>query len=190
MTGRIQLIEKQLLAIGDAEFQLVCDTYLRLREKEISSFNKTGTTYSKKKTRKGTPDSFFRLKNGDLVFAEHTTQSENLIKKIKNDIDSCLDSKKVKIPLEEIKKVIICFNSPKLKLEDEREIQLYAKNKGIPLLELIGLELLAIDIDLSFPIIAKSYLGLPFDTGLILPIRDFIQEYNTIILNCQSQFVI
>lgn len=43
MTGRLKLIEQQLLGIDSAAFQNLCDLYLKFREQEFTSFNRTGS---------------------------------------------------------------------------------------------------------------------------------------------------
>lgn len=176
MTGRLKLIEQQLLGIDSAAFQNLCDIYLKLREGEFKSFNRTGSQFGKQKTVKGTPDTFFRLDDDTLSFVEFTTKADNITFKIKDDIDKCLDSSKTGIPIEEVNKIIICFNS-RISLEEETEIIKYANNKNIQI-TLIGLDLLALEIYSKYIILAKDILGVPLDTGQILPIDVFVDEYN------------
>jgi hypothetical protein len=94
MTGRLKLIEQQLLGIDGAAFQNLCDTYLYLREESVTSISRIGSQFGKQKTVKGTPDTFFRLQDGTLRYVEYTTQAGSLVGKIKEDIDKCLDEKK------------------------------------------------------------------------------------------------
>lgn len=176
MTGRLKLIEKQLLGIDGAAFQNLCDVYLNFREKRNYSFSRTGSQFGKQKTVKGTPDTFFRSNSGKLVFVEFTTTSDNILKKLKGDIDKCLDSNFTKIALKDIGKIILFFNS-RLSIVQEVEIFSYAKERSI-FIELIGLDKLALDIYSEFPILSKDILGIPLETGQILPISTFIKEYN------------
>jgi broad-specificity NMP kinase len=176
MTGRLKLIEQQLIGIDSAAFQNLCDIYLALREQEFASFNRTGSQFGKQKTVKGTPDTFFRLKDGSLRYVEFTTKEEGLVAKIKEDIDKCLDPSKTGVPVNEVNKIIICFNS-RLTVADETEITKYAAAKNIQI-ELIGLDWIALEIYLKYLILAKDILGIPLDTGQLLPLESFIQEYN------------
>lgn len=176
MTGRFKLIEQQLLGIDSAAFQNLCDLYLKFREQEFTSFNRTGSQFGKQKTVKGTPDTFFRLNDGSLSYVEFTTKADNIVTKMKEDIDKCLDPSKTGIPANEVHKIIICFNS-RITVEEETEIVKYANNRKIRI-TLIGLDLLALEIYSKYIILAKDILGIPLDTGQILPLDNFMLEYN------------
>jgi len=176
MTGRLQLIEQKLLAIDSAAFQNLCDTYLVLREEEFISFNRTGSQLGKQKTIKGTPDTFYRLATGALGFVEYTTQAGQLTKKILEDIDKCLDETTAGVPVTEIHKLTICYNS-RLDTTEEAEIIKYSQSKQIGI-ELIGIDRLAIEICSKYLILARDFLGIPIDTGQVLPIEKFVEEYN------------
>lgn len=176
MTGRLKLIEQQLIGIDSAAFQNLCDIYLALREQELTSFNRTGSQFGKQKTVKGTPDTFFRLANGSLRYVEYTTKEEGLVAKIKDDIDKCLDPSKTGVPSNEIYKIIICFNS-RLTVAEETEITEHAESRKIRI-ELIGLDWIALEIYSKYLILAKDILGIPLDTGQLLPLQNFINEYS------------
>lgn len=176
MTGRLQLIEQKLTAIDPAGFQNLCDAYLILRENEYSSLNRTGSQLGKQKTILGTPDSFVRLKNNQLAYIEYTTQADSKVSKIKDDIDKCLDDAKTGVSSDNIYQIIVCFNS-RLTVEEEVEIQTYvdSKNKRV---ELIGIDTLALEIISKYVLLSRDFLGIPIDTGQILPFDKFIAEYN------------
>lgn len=176
MNGRLKLIEQQLIGIDSAAFQNLCDIYLSLREQELASINRTGSQLGKQKTVKGTPDTFFRLSDGSLRYVEYTTTADGIVAKIKGDIDKCLDPTKTGIPANEVYKIIICFNS-RITVAEETDITKYAVSKNIRI-ELIGLDWLALEIYSKYLILAKDILGLPLDTGQLLPLQNFIEEYN------------
>lgn len=176
MNGRLKLIEQQLIGIDSAAFQNLCDVYLALRAQRFGSFNRTGSQLGKQKTVPGTPDTYYRLEDGSLRFVEHTTQASELTRKIKEDIDNCLDPSKTGVPINEISKIIICFNS-RLKIKEETELTYYANSKNVKI-ELIGLDCLAIEIYSKYPILAKDILGLTLDTGQLLPLQNFVEEYS------------
>ena len=73
-------------------------------------------------------------------------------------------------------RIIICFNSW-LDVEDETEITKHAASKNVRI-ELIGLDWLAVEIYSKYPILAKDMLGIPLDTGQLLPLAHFILEYD------------
>lgn len=176
MNGRLKLIEQQLLGIDSASFQNLCDIYLALREQELSSINRTGSQFGKQKTVKGTPDTFFRLFDGSLCYVEFTTKADGIVDKIKEDIDKCLDPTKTGVPANQVHKIIICFNS-RLDVAEETAINQHAISKNIRI-ELIGLDWLALEIYSKYLILAKDILGIPLDTGQLLPLHNFIEEYN------------
>jgi len=175
-TGRLKLIEQQLKNIDSASFQNLCDIYLNLREKEFASINRTGSQIGKQKTIKGTPDTFFRVTNGKLIFVEYTTRKKGLVSKIKEDIDKCVDEKNTGISSNEIEKIVICFNS-RITVSEEVDITKYAQSKGV-IIELIGIDWLALEIYSKYLILAKDILGIPLDTGQLLPLKNFVDEYN------------
>ncbi|HRO86136.1 MAG TPA: hypothetical protein PK110_15030 [Niabella sp.] len=176
MNGRLKLIEQQLLGIDSAAFQNLCDIYLAFREQEFASINRTGSQFGKQKTVKGTPDTFFRLADGSLRYVEFTTKADGLVDKIKEDIDKCLDPTKTGVPANQVHKIIICFNS-RLDVAEETAITQHAVSKNIRI-ELIGLDWLALEIYSKYLILAKDILGIPLDTGQLLPLQNFIDEYN------------
>ena len=176
MNGRLKLIEQQLLGIDSAAFQNLCDIYLACREQELASINRTGSQFGKQKTVKGTPDTFFRLADGSLRYVEFTTTVNGLVGKIKDDIDKCLDPTKTGVPANQVNKIIIFFNS-RLDVAAETAITQYAVSKNIRI-ELIGLDWLALEIYSKYLILAKDILGIPLDTGQLLPLQNFIDEYN------------
>lgn len=176
MNMRLQLIETQLQNINPAAFQNLCDAYLKLEEENLLSFNKPGSQFGKQKTTSGTPDTFIRRTDGSLLFVEYTTKNDDLVAKIKGDIDSCVNKEKTGVETEDISSIIFCFNS-KLKAAEETIIFEYSKEKRVNI-RLIGLDTLAQDICYKYLVLAKDYLGIAFDTGQILSITDFVKEYN------------
>jgi hypothetical protein len=175
MTGRLQLIEQKLIAIDPAGFQNLCDAYLMMREEGVRSFNRTGSQLGKQKTKIGTPDSFVRLDDNKLACIEYTTQAESKVLKIKADIEKCLDEKKTGVATDKIDQIIICFNS-RLTMEEEAEIQDYARQLG-KRIDLIGIDTLAIEIQSKYILLSRDFLGIPIETGQILPFDKFISEY-------------
>lgn len=177
MTGRLQLIEQKLVALDSAAFQNLCDLYLALRDREFLSFNRGGSQLGKQKTTKGTPDTYYRLQSGALRYVEYTTKQDDIVNKIKGDIDSCLNPIKTGVPANEVTNIIICFNS-RLKPKDERAIQKHARSKRVQV-TLIGLDLLALDIFSKYLHLAQDPLGIPLTTGQIQPLSQFVEEYGS-----------
>lgn len=172
---RLQAVEKALTEINDAVFQELCDAFLALRDKDYTAFVRNGSQVGKQKSIKGTPDSFKLLPNGKYIFIEHTTNISNK-KKLEIDIKKCLDYKKTKIPISKIAKIILCANFRLLPNEVEK-INVLVKGKKIGL-RYYWIDELAIELLYNHRDLLKQYLGLPFDTGQIVSMAKFVDEYN------------
>lgn len=178
--SKLQDIENKLASINDAVFQNVCDAYLFHTEKEYPNLFRSGSQKGKQKTVKGTPDTFFKLVNGKYVLVEYTTKEKNnknaFLKKIKADIEKCLDQKSTGIKISNIQKIIYCHNSTLTTKESTDLIELY-KSKKIKL-ELRDLGAIALGIYGRCPEIAKEFLGITLDTAQVLTPDVFIKEYS------------
>ena len=88
-----------------ALFQQLGDELLRAIYKPIN-IESRGTKEGQVKTVKGSPDTVFTMSDGKVLI-EYTTQSNRpknqFVAKLKNDIDSCINIKKTRIPIDEIK---------------------------------------------------------------------------------------
>lgn len=174
--SRLQTIENRLMEINETVFQELCDSYLILRNSNYASFARTGSQTGKQKTTKGTPDSFFLLPDGKYIFVEYSTNISTGIKKLKEDIEKCLDQEKTGIDLDKIKEIVLCMNF-KLKNESVNQLNSLIENKDITL-TLITLDLLALELHLQHRDLVHQYLDLAFDTGQIVSLELFIKEYN------------
>lgn len=173
--ARLQSIENRLKELGGNEFQELCDIYLKRINTNYNTFSGTGRQVGKKQTIKGTPDSFYLLPNGKFIFVEHTVNVSEK-DKLKNDIKSCLNIEKSKIPIEQIQEVILCTTrvvSP----EQTNELNDLLKDTYIQL-TIYQLQGIAIDLMLNHNNLVHQYLDLPLDTGQIVSIEKFITEYD------------
>lgn len=173
---RLQSVENALIDVNDVVFQELCDSFLVLRNKNYSAFSRTGSQSGKQKSTKGTPDSFKLLPNGKYIFIEHTTVSSSQKSKLLDDIEKCLDEEKTKISTEDIAEIILCTNF-NLGTEDINELRSKLDGKYINL-ELYTLDRLSIELFHQHPNLCHQYLGLPLDTGQIVSIEQFIDEYD------------
>ncbi|MEQ8533987.1 MAG: ATP-binding protein, partial [Imperialibacter sp.] len=175
--GKIQSISQKLKQINDAVFQELCDSFLAVRNPAYRSFVRSGSHQTKQKTVKGTPDSFFLLSNGNYLFVESTTTEKDLFKKLKNDLENCLNSSITGIEQERIQEIILCYNSD-LSIEEVENLNGIVKESKAHGLTLYGLGSLSTEISLHNRNLAKDYLGLPFDTGQIVSLEKFVEAYN------------
>lgn len=139
-----------------------------------------GGSIGKRKDKKGTPDAYIKLENGNFVFIEYTTEQgseKKIFDKFKNDLEKCFDEKKTGIPKNKIDTVILCYNS-KLSAEKRTQLDEFCLSHGSKLIH-ISIDNLAFDIYDKYPLIAKDYLGVDMDTGQILTVQDFLSKQNS-----------
>lgn len=184
----ITTIKERIISLDSAGFQILCDDYLsRIGYPNLVAL---GTMAGARRTTKGTPDTYFCEKNGKYVFAEYTVQRDALVKKIKSDIEKCLDEEKTHIPLDKISEIVYCHTSSNLRPDDDNALKVLCSDKGI-LLSIIGIDKLADDIFWYYKTLAKEHLGLMIDTEQIQTADDFVKKYdaNTLAASLNTSFV-
>jgi hypothetical protein len=174
--SRLQSIENALSAINDVVFQELCDSFLALRNTNYSALSRVGSQSGKQKSIKGTPDTFLLLPNGKYIFVEHSTNISAGLSKLKDDINKCLDTEKTGIPLKQIAEIILCINF-NLKTDEAQELVDLLKDTRITL-TIYTLDSLSVELHFNHRDLTHQYLGLPLDTGQIVSIKRFIDEYN------------
>src|ERR1044072_6804469 len=95
----IKQIEASLKAINQARFQDLINHLLHVQG--YTFIGAPGSVVTKEKTRKGTPDSFFKNQN-KYLFVECTTQeklgnSKSFLEKLLRDVTHCFEEKKTNI---------------------------------------------------------------------------------------------
>ncbi|MCF8292488.1 MAG: hypothetical protein K9I70_01645 [Chitinophagaceae bacterium] len=173
--SRLQAIENGLSSINQAAFQNLCDSFLALRNSNYSTFSRTGSQSGKQKTVKGTPDTFLLLPNGKYIFVEYSTNVSAGVSKLQYDIKKCIDTKKTGVPIKQISEIILCINF-NLSAAEIQSLKELLKNTRI-LLTVYTLDGLAIELHLNHRDLSHEYLDLPLDTGQIISIDKFIEEY-------------
>jgi hypothetical protein len=168
----VNTIEQRILQMDGGEFQKLCDAYLSMIG--YGKPNAFGSVASSNKVRKGTPDSFFERDNGKFVFAEYTTQRNDVCKKLSGDLNKCFNEKKTKVPIIKLEEIVICYTS---QLEPSEVIFLKSKcEKKNVRLKLLGISALANDL-LNHPVLLRNFLNLAIDTGQIIPLESFPSVY-------------
>lgn len=174
--SRLQTIENALASINETVFQELCDSFLILKNENYRAFSRVGSQSGKQKTIKGTPDTFLLLPNGKYVFVEYSTNITKGVSKLREDIEKCLDTTKTKIPINQIVEIILCINF-NLNVDEIQSLKnLLGKTKIA--LTIYTLDSLSLELHLQHRDIVHKYLGLPLDTGQIVSIRTFVDEYN------------
>lgn len=172
---RIQAIENALISINETVFQELCDSFLILKNQNYASFSRTGSQTGKQKTIKGTPDTLILQSNGRYMFVEFSTNGTKGISKLEDDVAKCFAPGKVKVNLEDLSEIVLCFN---FNLSSEDIDSLKKKLPNDIFLTIYNLDRLALEICLDHRDLAHRYLGLPLDSGQIVSTKVFIEEYH------------
>ncbi|NBI87227.1 ATP-binding protein [Lachnospiraceae bacterium] len=157
-------------------FQDLCDTLLCAEGYEgiFSLGMKAGSL----KTTIGNPDTYFRSKSGKYIFVAYTTEQTNINKKIKEDVEKCLDQEKTGVDVKDIEKIICCHTSSTLKAGDDQALRELCGSYGVEL-ELYGIDRIADKIYRNYQYIAKDKLNLSIDSNQIFPREEFIKRYDS-----------
>ena len=82
----ITSIKERILEMEPGEFQVLCDHFLA--KKGLTPSACIGTKAGTHKTTPGTPDTYICTDN-NYIFVEYTTTQQQLISKIREDLDKC-----------------------------------------------------------------------------------------------------
>lgn len=164
-----------LSSIEGGGFQDLCDSLLYAEGyKGIFQLGmKAGTL----KTTIGNPDTYFRSESGKYIFVAYTTEQKNIDKKIKEDIEKCLDKEKTGVEVKDIEKIICCHTSSTLKAGDDKDLRTLCSSQGVTLV-LYGIDEIANKIYRDYQYLAKDKLNLPIDSSQIFPLEEFIRRYD------------
>ena len=112
---------------------------------------------------------------GKYILINYGTVKDNPVKKIKDDILACLDPNKVPLPKEKIEKIICGHSSTNIHTEQFKELHELINDVEI---ELIGIDMLSMDLAENYPHIVREELGIAIDSGQFFDIEDFVQVYD------------
>lgn len=164
-------IKRKIDQLDGGTFQNLCDAYLGYKgyKKGYALGMVSGTS----KTAKGNPDTYFLTPDKQFVFVMYTTQKDNFVKKIREDIQKCFDSEKTGLAPEHIAEIIICHTYGRLSAGEHQNLLESCERYGTTL-TLISLDELAWDLYVKYPRLAMDFLGETVDTGQINSLKDFI----------------
>ncbi len=171
--GNLNQIKSKLSEMEGGAFQRLCDDWLH--RKGFKNITPIGMMAKTNRVAKGTPDSLVIAPNEKYVFCEYTVQQKRLAEKLEKDIYKCLDENKVGISIEKIGVIIICYLG-KLETHEIDRLRDICWDRKV-LLELYGLDSIALSIQNFYPVLSEKYLELPLDTGQLLPVDDFVISY-------------
>lgn len=174
--GLLQTIENKLATINPADFQELCDRFLFTEYPTYGRFSRIGSQSGKQKTIKGTPDSLIRMPNGKYILIEYSTNATARLAKLEDDIRKCLDPNLTLIPVDDIEKIIICTNF-RVHTTDERKLQSLLPKDKMDLI-LYDIDSLSLELCMNHRNLVSEFLGLSLDTGQVVSLQQFVQEYN------------
>lgn len=170
----INTVESAIISLDGGKYQKLMDAYL-MRKYQFSNIHPLGVQTGTDKTTKGTPDSYVECDNGQYIIIMYGSVEAASFPKLKSDILSCFNTSKLSLPVERIDKLICAYTSTNLHIE-QMEI---LKNliEGVKI-ELIGLGTVAHDIVLKYRFLAARFLDIPVDSGQVLDIEEFVDQYD------------
>lgn len=171
--SKLTQIETALRGMDGARFHQLCDTYLHRRGYE--AVNPLGRMIGADKVVKGTPDTWMPQPGGKFLFAEYTTERNQLFEKLRGDLRKCVDEAKTGVPVDRIQEIIFCHTGV-LRPDQEDALVREAQAHGV-LLSTIGIGPLAHDLYQKYPGIAHDFLNVEIDTGQVLETQEFIATY-------------
>ena len=79
---------------------------------------------------------------GKYIFVAYTTEQSKIDKKIREDIEKCLNKKKTGVDVKDIEKIICCHTSPTLDAGEDQALRKLCSSQGVKL-ELYGIDNIA-----------------------------------------------
>ena len=172
-------IKSALERMDAALFQQMGDELLTTIYKPIN-IESRGTKEGQVKTVKGSPDTVFTMSDGKVLI-EYTTQSnhpkDQFVAKLKSDIDSCINIKKTRIPIDEIKEIVLVSNQRiAIDIQDNLRIYLWKQYPDIKL-TILSIDDIATKLR-QVPRILQEYLGIVTFPNLV-EIDSFIKRFSS-----------
>ena len=167
----IVYLEDKIKQLDPSTFQRLCDYVMLYRgAKSLSSF---GNMSGRRKTKKGTPDSFYydEIKQA-YVFCEYTTEFKGIVDKFLSDVKKCL-SKAEELDIK-ISEIVFIHSNNDLKLKDDKTIRDYCHQNNIQLTA-IGLTELA-DIVNKNKYLLKVFFSIDETNRSVLTLGEFVSE--------------
>lgn len=171
-------IERELLGIGQAEMQNIV---FQILDKQYTPTNivNLGSASGVQTTRYGTPDVFLQLSNGNYIYAEVTIQKNQLLDKIKKDIEKCKENAKILLDKNANVEKVIFACVGKIETYELQECQNLCRDfcidSKVPF-EFWGLDKLSALLLHTYQSIAVSELNIKFSHGLIKTLDECLQN--------------
>lgn len=172
----INTIEQRLLTLEGGMFQKLCVELFKKKHPDYLVQANGGLLGSNKPT-KGHPDFLLKKKDSpSFILVECTTQSKNLKKKIKSDVEACIDENKAGIDIGMIEEIAFCHMGRIIDNSIYSKMVKKLNDLGINF-NAYGLEDIASDIYNRFQSLASDFLGIPVPfSKCVFEIDEFINE--------------
>lgn len=172
-------IKSALERMDAALFQQMGDELLTTIYKTIN-IESRGTIEGQVKPVKGSPDTIFTMPDGKIL-VEYTTKSNRpknpFVAKLKSDIDSCINIKKTRIPIDEIKEIVLVSNQRiAIDIQDNLRTYLWKQYPDIKL-TIFSIDDIATKLR-QVPRILQEYLGIVTFPNLV-EIDSFIKRFSS-----------
>ena len=179
MIEKISIIEQHLLSIDPTQYQLLCLDFLIRKYPYLKDYpHEYGKALGANKVKKGVPDIYFTLPNGNYIYVECSTNTEkgSIFKKLKDDLSKCF---KTGINDEKLEKIFLCYTGNIISPGEDNELHEIACKKRV-IVEIIDIDSLKIALRTDFQYLAEKYFGIQIDSGQILDKISFLetQSYN------------
>lgn len=171
----LQQVENAIRDLNPAAFQELGDLFLISKDKSYKAFICSGSQYGKQKTTKGTPDTFIYTKDEEYILVEYSTNETKREKKLIDDINKCVTKKNINI--SKIKEICL-FTNFELNSEETALVFDYAESLKVKCIIYDGSRL-ARELFINHKDLIHIQLRIPVDTGQIVSLERFIQEYDT-----------
>lgn len=99
----VEIKHRILSSLEGGGFQNLCDILLYAEGYE--NIHQLGMKAGTSKTTKGNPDTYFLSESGKYIFVVYTTEQQYISKKIRKDIEKCLDKEKTGVDVKDIEKL-------------------------------------------------------------------------------------
>ena len=170
----INTVENAIVSLDGGTYQKLMDAYL-MRKYQFSNIHPLGVQTGTDKTTKGTPDSYVECDDGKYIIIMYGSVEAASFMKLRSDILSCFDTNKLSISIKKIDRIICAYTSTNLHIEQIEELKNLIEGVKI---ELIGLGTVSHDIVLKYRFLADRFLDIPVDTGQVLDIEEFVEQYD------------
>lgn len=170
---RFETVRDEIGKLDGGVFQALGQHYSMLRF-NLSSPVFFGMSPGTLKPVKGIPDAFYEDEKGSFVFVEcgHVTAGlSQAVKKIREDIEKCLERIDNSSTPIVVSKIICCYAYPRIDPSKQAELMALDQDRVI----LVGPDEIARDICDRFFLLANEYLGLSYPNGNVLDPEKFIR---------------